>query len=160
MDCCNLLAIFVETRHSHVLKPRVTNDFATRVGHAFPVKYSTKLEASTYTSLLDLAQETSHALAHLNPINNIDINSFIWVVCTYDVETDEATAELMLLLNSLTRHFTWGHEKSCRHLTRLPPCQPRRDNQCSRHLADDKGATPVNAASKLVVQDGHFPPVR
>ena len=65
------------------LKPTVTADFANRVGHEFAARYSPEPNADTYLALLDLADTTRHAIAALEPRDNIDIQSFIWVVGAY-----------------------------------------------------------------------------
>lgn len=62
------------------LKPNVTRKFASRVGHRFDDDYTAKLEEKVYESLLDLIQETRTQLTDLAPRDNIDIQSFIWVV--------------------------------------------------------------------------------
>jgi len=69
------------------LKPQVTTEFADRVGHSFTDRYSPKLNASVYESLVDLASSTAKQIADLKPRDNIDIQSFIWVVGDY-VESD------------------------------------------------------------------------
>ncbi len=65
------------------LKPQVTRDFAYRVGHAFAREYEEGLRAGVYDSLLDLAANTRHEIADLNPRDLIDVQSFIWVVGAY-----------------------------------------------------------------------------
>ncbi|MGZ0071988.1 hypothetical protein ACT9ST_09815 [Sphingobium limneticum] len=65
------------------LKPTVTADFADRVGHDFHHAYSPEPNAETYRSLLDLVDTTRSAIASLQPRDNIDIQSFIWVVGEY-----------------------------------------------------------------------------
>jgi len=65
------------------LKPEVTKEFATRVGHPFAHEYTSELTAETYLSLLDLAREIGEKIADLEPSDNIDIQSFIWVVGKY-----------------------------------------------------------------------------
>ncbi|HEX7874423.1 MAG TPA: hypothetical protein VF475_16035 [Sphingobium sp.] len=65
------------------LKPTVTADFADRVGHDFHHAYSPEPNAETYHSLLDLVDATRNAIASLEPRDNIDIQSFIWVVGEY-----------------------------------------------------------------------------
>lgn len=65
------------------LKPEVTKDFATRVGHPLAAVYEAGLSHDVYGSLLDLAKETEQKLADLNPRDRIDIQSFIWVVGDY-----------------------------------------------------------------------------
>ncbi len=65
------------------LKPNVTADFADRVGHSFRHRYSAEPNAETYEALLDLAAATRDAIRSLEPRDNIDIQSFIWVVGEY-----------------------------------------------------------------------------
>jgi hypothetical protein len=65
------------------LKPAVTRGYASRVGHSFADDYSPELEVSVYRSLLDLAAETRQHVADLNPRDNIDIQSFVWIVGEY-----------------------------------------------------------------------------
>lgn len=62
------------------LKPVVSKDFATRVGHRFAQDYQTRLEMGVYASLLDLVSKTEAELAVLKPRDRVDIQSFIWVV--------------------------------------------------------------------------------
>lgn len=69
------------------LKPQVTTDFASRVGHRFANRYAPKLDASVYQDLLDLADSTRKQIGDLNPRDNIDVQSFIWVVSDY-IESD------------------------------------------------------------------------
>ena len=69
--------------HHMFLKPTVTADFADRVGHDFANRYSAEPNADTYLALLDLVKTTKIAVAELNPRDNIDIQSFIWVVGEY-----------------------------------------------------------------------------
>ena len=71
------------------LKPTVTQKFAARVGHPFQHQYSTALEIAVYESLLDLTAETRSKLSTLAPRDNIDIQSFIWVVGEYTREDEE-----------------------------------------------------------------------
>jgi hypothetical protein len=65
------------------LKPEVTRDFAGRTGHPFQYRYSPEVSAETYTALLELTADTKAALAALGPADNIDVQSFIWVVGGY-----------------------------------------------------------------------------
>ena len=69
--------------HHMFLKPTVTADFADRVGHDFQHHYSAELNADTYLALLDLVAVTRSAIAELEPRDNLDIQSFIWVVGKY-----------------------------------------------------------------------------
>jgi hypothetical protein len=45
--------------------------------------YQPKLDAEVYASLLDMARTTKMEIGQLEPIDNIDIQSFIWVVGEY-----------------------------------------------------------------------------
>lgn len=65
------------------LKPEVTKDFATRVGHPFASQYAAQLNIDVYQSLLDLVAKTDDALKPLKPRDRIDIQSFIWIVGDY-----------------------------------------------------------------------------
>lgn len=72
------------------LKPNVTFDFAERVGHQFQYDYEPAINSVTYESLLDLVQKTRVATQSLGPRDNIDIQTFIWVVGEYrDEEASE-----------------------------------------------------------------------
>jgi hypothetical protein len=70
------------------LKPKVTKEFASRVGHRYANDYSSTLDPAVYESLLDLAVATAQAIADLEPRDNIDVQSFIWTVGEY-VESDK-----------------------------------------------------------------------
>ena len=65
------------------LKPEVTKDFASRVGHRFASDYEPRLNIGVYDSLLDLAARTTEELADLKPRDRIDVRSFIWVIGNY-----------------------------------------------------------------------------
>lgn len=65
------------------LKPEVTKDYAVRVGHDFAHHYAPQLTAPVYQRLLHMAEETRRVTADLKPADNIDIQSFIWVVGAY-----------------------------------------------------------------------------
>lgn len=78
-------------RQHMFLKPTVTTDFADRVCHDFRHHYSAEPNADTYLALLDLVKTTRTAIAVLEPRDNIDIQSFIWVVGEYR-EGDEREA--------------------------------------------------------------------
>lgn len=73
------------------LKPVVTQDFAERVGHSFVQDYSAQLDGDVYESLLDLMSTTKRELATLQPRDNIDLQSFVWVVGQYE-EIDHTVA--------------------------------------------------------------------
>ena len=75
------------------LKPQVTCDYAERVGHPFAHDNQSGLEVSVYESLLDLAARTRTLLEDQDPRDNIDIQSFIWVVGDYQPGKDGASAE-------------------------------------------------------------------
>ena len=72
------------------LKPAVTRDFADRVGHDFANLYSAEPDAVTYQSLLDLVDTTRRAIARLHPRDNLDIQTFIWVVGEYRNDDESA----------------------------------------------------------------------
>lgn len=65
------------------LKPVVTRDFAERVGHPFALDYDPALKPNVYSSLLDLVKATRQEVHDLEPRDNIDLQSFIWVVGEY-----------------------------------------------------------------------------
>jgi hypothetical protein len=69
--------------HHMFLKPEVTKDFASRVGHRFASDYEPRLDIRVYESLLDLAARAAGELADLKPRDRIDVQSFIWVVGDY-----------------------------------------------------------------------------
>ncbi len=73
-------------QHHMFLKPTVTVDFAQRVGHSFQYEYEAEPTSGTYLSLLDLVATTRAAISPLEPQDNIDIQSFIWVVGAYPQE--------------------------------------------------------------------------
>lgn len=68
------------------LKPNVTRDFAERVGHRFAIDYDSEISGDVYQSLLDLADDTALGIAQLDPVDRIDVQSFIWVVGEYREE--------------------------------------------------------------------------
>lgn len=72
------------------LKPNATFDFAQRVGHPFQFDYEPAITAAVYESLLDLVKATREATAALAPRDNIDIQTFIWVVGEYRDEAEDA----------------------------------------------------------------------
>jgi hypothetical protein len=65
------------------LKPEVTKDFATRVGHHFASDYEPRIHLPIYESLLKLVSRTEQEIGELEPCDRIDIQSFIWVVGKY-----------------------------------------------------------------------------
>ncbi len=70
------------------LKPEATKDFATRVGHRFASDYEPRLDIAVYDSLLNLAERTTAELSDLKPRDRIDVQSFIWVVGNYKVDSE------------------------------------------------------------------------
>lgn len=76
--------------HHMFLKPTVTRDYASRVGHRFADEYSPEIGNSVYESLLDLAAATERETSDMHPVDRIDIQSFIWVVGKYPPEAGEA----------------------------------------------------------------------
>jgi hypothetical protein len=72
------------------LKPEVTKDYAARVGHQFGDVYEPALRPEVYESLRDLYAQTGAAIADLGPRDNIDLQSFIWVVGEYTGEEPAA----------------------------------------------------------------------
>lgn len=71
------------------LKPEVTKDFATRIGHRFKSDYEPRLNIEVFDSLLDLVEKTATELSDLQPRDNIDLQSFIWVVGDYKDDTEQ-----------------------------------------------------------------------
>lgn len=71
------------------LKPEVTKDFATRVGHPFASLYEPALNIDVYNSLLEMSDSTDRELSDLSPRDRIDIQSFIWVVGSYKEDQAE-----------------------------------------------------------------------
>lgn len=65
------------------LKPTVTLDFSARTGLSFHHEYDATPSADGYDQLLTLVDETRSAIADLKPKDNLDIQSFIWVVGEY-----------------------------------------------------------------------------
>jgi hypothetical protein len=65
------------------LKPTVTLSFADRVGDQFADLYDAEANAGTYLALLDLVETTRRQIASLKPRDNLDVQSFIWVVGEY-----------------------------------------------------------------------------
>jgi hypothetical protein len=88
MDGRDLLAAPVAPRGAHVFEARGDKDFASRVGHRFSSDYEPRLKLDVYHSLLDLASETAQELSALEPRDRIDVQSFIWVVGSYEEATE------------------------------------------------------------------------
>jgi hypothetical protein len=74
------------------LKPEVTKDFASRVGHAFASDYDAKLDLPVYESLLDLVAKTEKEIEDLGARDRIDVQSFIWVIEAYEDNKDTPKA--------------------------------------------------------------------
>ena len=71
------------------LKPRVTKEFAARVGHPFADVYEAGLNFDVYEALLDLVAKTEANISDLAPQDHIDLQSFIWTVGEYREEPIE-----------------------------------------------------------------------
>lgn len=65
------------------LKPEITKLFADRVGHEFALRYRADLDLDVYRCLLDLVARTRAAIEELRPRDNVDVQSFVWVVGAY-----------------------------------------------------------------------------
>lgn len=81
-----ILPFLLNPERHMFLKPKVTKDYADRVGHDFTQTYSSEITSETYASLLELVKWTEVRIADLKPKDGIDVQSFIWVVGKY---TDE-----------------------------------------------------------------------
>jgi hypothetical protein len=81
--CATYLPFFWRPTTAMFLKPQVTRDFAERVGHPFAHEYRAQLNAETYRSLLDLAEQCETEIRPLAPRDRIDVQSFFWVVGAY-----------------------------------------------------------------------------
>ena len=68
------------------LKPTVTLDFSQRTGLSFHHDYDATPSAAGYADLLTLVDQTRSAISDLHPRDNLDIQSFIWVVGEYREE--------------------------------------------------------------------------
>ena len=70
---------FIANPDEHIfLKPRVTQVAAKK--YEFDFKYTSKPNWETYESLLNFAQLIKKDTRHLEPHDNIDLQSFIWVL--------------------------------------------------------------------------------
>lgn len=76
------------------LKPEITKDFASRVGHSFAHDYEPKLAMRVYDSLLDLTAQTESELKELHPRDRIDVQSFIWVIGEYSIKAGASASPL------------------------------------------------------------------
>lgn len=74
------------------LKPTMLQQFASRVGHRFADAYSADLDIKVYDSLLDLAAEVKDKIADMEPVDMIDVQSFMWTAVEY-TEADRADYE-------------------------------------------------------------------
>lgn len=72
------------------LKPTVTRKFAERVGHRFATRYEARLDASVYEDLIELVSELRDDIFDMEPQDNIDLQSFIWVAGEYTFEDEAA----------------------------------------------------------------------
>ena len=66
-----------------------SSDRFRQVGHPFALVYQAQIEFDVYSSLLDLANETSNELSDLDPRDRIDIQSLMWVVGNYREDREE-----------------------------------------------------------------------
>jgi hypothetical protein len=73
------------------LKPAFAQSYAARIGHRFQHDYESTPNSATYASLLHMTAETGNAIADLNPADNIDLHSFMWVVMDF---RDEDVADI------------------------------------------------------------------
>ena len=70
---------FIANPQEHIfLKPRVTQVGAEKFN--FDFKYQSRPNWATYKSLLEFASEVKKETKHLHPKDNIDLQSFIWVM--------------------------------------------------------------------------------
>ena len=67
----------------------LTKDFAARVGHRFATDYEPRLNIEVYNSLLDLVTKTTAELSDLKSRDQIDVQSFIWVVGDYKEDLEQ-----------------------------------------------------------------------
>ncbi|MDZ4089408.1 MAG: hypothetical protein U1E69_21685 [Tabrizicola sp.] len=74
--------LWLPDRHMF-LKPTFTKAFATRIGHSFAHDYESAPNPETYASLLHMTAEVGNGLGDLDPADNIDLHSFMWVVMDY-----------------------------------------------------------------------------
>jgi hypothetical protein len=74
--------LWLPDRHMF-LKPAFTQAYAARIGHRFLQDYQSTPNPITYASLQHMTVETGNAVADLNPTDNIDLHSFMWVVIDY-----------------------------------------------------------------------------
>lgn len=65
------------------LKPTVTVDYAQRIGHRFQFDYAAEPDPAVYASLLDLVATTRRMIGPMGALDNIDVQSFIWIVGAY-----------------------------------------------------------------------------
>ena len=74
--------LWASDRHMF-LKPTVTTDYAARIGHRFQFDYASDPDPAVYASLLDLVAVTNATIRPMGARDNIDAQSFIWVVGSY-----------------------------------------------------------------------------
>ena len=65
------------------LKPLASKNLAQQLGHIFQDQYNSKQTEDTYLQFFEFCEDLKAALSELNPKDNIDIQSFIWVVHSY-----------------------------------------------------------------------------
>lgn len=68
------------------LKPAAKLDFSQRTGLSFHHGYEAAPCAEGYEDLLELVNKTRTAIARLSPRDNIDVQSFIWLIGEYREE--------------------------------------------------------------------------
>ncbi len=73
-----LLPYFAQPSRHFFLKPLVTRKFAEMFG--YELKYEVIPNWATYEALLAMARDCKEKLADWNPKDNIDIQSFIWIL--------------------------------------------------------------------------------
>ncbi len=78
------LAFFWRPETHAFLKPDFTKEYSRRVGHSFGFDYSSKPESGTYLALLDMLDETRKHVVDLEPVDYIDLHSFMWAVSMYE----------------------------------------------------------------------------
>lgn len=71
------------------LKPEFTRGYAERIGHRFQHDYGSSPNPATYEALLDMTAEAGRHLADLEPADNIDLHSFMWVAMKYSPEDED-----------------------------------------------------------------------
>lgn len=89
----------------------VTKDYASWVGHRFADAYSPEILMPVYESLLDLAAATERELGDMNPVDRIDIQSFIWVVGQNSAEDGTSvTTEVSGARTDTSKRVDWRRD--------------------------------------------------